>query len=399
MRSRRIDRVTGEAIPVVERDPLKVVLAAAAVLLVFSSCSRSAPPPPPAPPDVVVADVIQKDVPIYAEWVGTTEGNVTAQIRARVQGYLQKRSYDEGTLVHEGDLLFVIDPRPYQSALDQAKGELGRADAAATKAQQDVTRFTPLAAEKAISQQELDNAIQASRAGKAAVDSARAAVEKARLNLDWTQVKSPIDGIAGIAIAQVGDLVSESTLLTTVSQVDPIKVSFPISEQEYLKFADRIDLSMRKEYPATLELVLADGSVYPEKGRASVANREVDVKTGTMMIVALFPNSRNLVRPGQYAKVRATTETRQGALLVPQRAVQELQGSHQVAVVGADNKVAMRTVKAGARLGDLWVINEGLKPGERIVVEGLQKVREGATVNPKPAEPAASAKAEPAANQ
>jgi membrane fusion protein (multidrug efflux system) len=400
MRRRTIACATGDAILAVDRDPVEIAVfrAAVVVALTFSACSKPAPPPPP-PPDVVVADVIQKDVPIYAEWVGTTEGNVTAQIRARVQGYLQKRSYDEGTLVREGDLLFVIDPRPYQAALDQDKGELGRADAALAKAQQDVARFTPLAAEKAISQQELDNAIQASRAAKAAVDSARAAVEKARLNLDWTQVKSPIAGIAGIAIAQVGDLVSENTLLTTVSQVDPIKVSFPISEQEYLKFADRIDLSMRKEYPATLELVLADGSVYPEKGRASVANREVDVKTGTMMIVALFPNSRNLVRPGQYAKVRATMETRQGALLVPQRAVQELQGSHQVAVVGADNKVAMRTVKAGARLGDLWVINEGLKPGERIVVEGLQKVREGAIVNPKPAEPVASAKAEPAANQ
>jgi membrane fusion protein (multidrug efflux system) len=293
----------------------------------------------------------------------------------------------------------VIDPRPYQAALDQAKGDLGRAEAVATKAQQDVTRYTPLAASKAISQEELDNAIQFSRGAKAAVDSASAAVEKAQLNLDWTQVKSPIDGIAGIAIAQIGDLVSENTLLTTVSQVDPIKVSFPISEQEYLRLADRIQLNDPKVRESTLQLILADGNVYPEKGRASVANREVDVKTGTMTIVALFPNPRNLVRPGQYAKVRATTETRQGALLVPQRAVQELQGSHQVAVVGADNKVAMRTVKASARIGDLWVIDEGLKPGERIVVEGLQKVRDGATVNPKPAEPVASAKAEPAANQ
>jgi membrane fusion protein (multidrug efflux system) len=316
-----------------------------------------------------------------------------------VQGYLQRRSYDEGTLVRTGDLMFVIDPRPYQAALDQAKGELGRADAALTKAQQDVTRFTPLAAEKAISQQELDNAVQASRAGKAAVDSARAAVERAQLNLDWTQIKSPIDGIAGIAIAQIGDLVSENTLLTTVSQVDPIKVSFPISEQEYLRLAPAIELNNPKLRESTLQLILADGNVYPEMGRASVANREVDVKTGTMTIVALFPNPRNLVRPGQYAKVRATVETRQGALLVPQRAVQELQGSHQVAVVGADNKVAMRTVKASARVGDLWVIDEGLKPGERVVVEGLQKVREGALVNPKPAEPVTSARAAPAASR
>ncbi len=342
--------------------------------------------------------MIQKDVPIFAEWVGTTEGNITAQIRARVQGYLQQRSYQEGTLVRAGDLLFLIDPRPYQAALDQAKGDLGRDEAIRTKTEQDVTRYTPLAAEKAISQEELDNAIQARRAAKAAVDSARAVVEKAQLNLDWTQVKSPIDGIAGIAVAQIGDLVSENTLLTTVSQVDPIKVSFPISEQEYLRFADGIELNNPKPREAKLELILADGNVYPERGRASVANREVEIKTGTMTIVALFPNPRNLLRPGQYAKVRATTETRQGALLVPQRAVQELQGSHQVAVVGADNKVAMRTVKAGARIGDLWVINEGLKPGERIVVEGLQKVRDGATVNPKSAEAATSAKAEPAAS-
>jgi membrane fusion protein (multidrug efflux system) len=386
--------------PAFDRDRSGAVAFTAAVVLALalSACGKSAPPPPP-PPDVVVADVIQKDVPIYAEWVGTTEGNVTAQIRARIQGYLQQRSYDEGTLVRAGDLMFVIDPRPYQAALDQAKGDLGRTEAALTKAQQDVTRYTPLAASKAISQEELDNAIQFSRGTKAAVDSARAALEKAQLNLDWTQVKSPIDGIAGIAVAQIGDLVTENTLLTTVSQVDPIKVSFPISEQEYLRLADKIELNNPQPRESNLELILADGSVYPERGRAAIANREVDVKTGTMTIVALFPNPRNLVRPGQYAKVRATTETRQGALLVPQRAVQELQGSHQVAVVGADNKVAMRTVKAGARIGDLWVINEGLKPGERIVVEGLQKVREGATVNPKPAEPVASAKAEPAANQ
>jgi membrane fusion protein, multidrug efflux system len=400
MTNRRIGRATVEAIPAADRRRLEVAVLTAAVVvaLTLSACAKSAPPPPP-PPDVVVADVIQKDVPIYSEWVGTTEGNITAQIRARVQGHLERRSYDEGTLVRAGDLLFVIDPRPYQAALDQAKGELGTAEAVATKAQQDVTRYTPLAAEKAISQEELDNAIQASRAAKAAVDSARATVEKAQLNFDWTQVKSPIDGIAGIAIAQIGDLVSENTLLTTVSQVDPIKVSFPISEQEYLRLAPAIELNNPKLRESTLQLILADGDVYPEKGRASVANREVDVKTGTMTIVALFPNPRNLVRPGQYAKVRATVETRQGALLVPQRAVQELQGSHQVAVVGADNKVAMRTVKAGARIGDLWLIDQGLKPGERIVVEGLQKVREGATVNPKPAEPATSAKAEPAAGR
>jgi len=348
---------------------------------------------------VVVAEVIHKDVPVFQEWVGTTEGNISAQIRARVQGYLQKRTYEEGSLVHTGDLMFVIDPRPYQSALDQAKGELGRAEAAMTKTQQDVARYTPLAAQQAISQEELDNAVQATRAAKATADSARAAVEKAQLNLDWTQVKSPIDGIAGIAVAQVGDLVGESTVLTTVSQVDPIKVSVPISEQDYLKFASRLSVPPPKDREGKLELVLSDGSVYPERGKVSVANREVDVKTGTLMIVALFPNPRNLLRPGQYAKVRATTDTHKDAMLVPERAVQDLQGTRQVAVVGADNKVSMRAVQTGPSMGNLIVINAGLKPGERVVVDGVQKVRDGVTVTPKPAEPAPSATAKPAASQ
>jgi membrane fusion protein (multidrug efflux system) len=294
-------------------------------------------------------------------------------------------------LVRAGDLMFSIDARPYQAALDQARGELGRADAALTKAQQDVKRYTPLAAKGAISQQELDNAVQLQRAASAAVDAARANVENARLNLDWTRIKSPIDGIAGISVAQVGDLISESSVLTTVSQVDPVKVSFPISEQDYLRYADRIQLNAADQRPreATLELILADGNVHSQRGRASVVNRQVDIKTGTMMLVSLFPNPGNLLRPGQYAKVRAAVENRAGALLVPQRAVQEIQGTYQVAVVGPDNKVAMRTIKTGARVGNLWVIDEGLKPGERVVVEGLQKVRDGVTVNPKSAEPAA----------
>ena len=367
--------------------PITVLLLGAIAL---AACEQKTAPQAP-PPDVVVEDVIQKDVPIYVEWVGTTDGNINAQIRARVEGYLQSRNYTEGTLVRTGDLLFVIDPRPYQAALDQAKGELGRADAALTKSQQDVARYTPLAAEGAVSQQELDNAIQAARANRAAVDAARANVQKAQLNLDWTQMKSPIDGIAGISVAQIGDVISGDTVLTTVSQVDPIKVSFPISEQEYLRYADRIrvDKPSQPAARALLELILADGSVYKERGSASVANRQVDIKTGTMMIVSLFPNPSSLLRPGQFAKVRATIETKRGALLVPQRAVQEMQGTFQLAVVGTDNKVAMRTVKAGARVDSLWVIEEGLKPGERVVVEGLQKVRDGVTVNPKSAQPAA----------
>lgn len=368
---------------------LAVALAIAAAVLPGCQEKQEAPVAPPA--DVLVSAVEQRDVPIYSEWVGTSDGNINAQIRARVQGYLQAQKYTEGSLVRAGDLMFTIDPRPYQAALDQSKGELEQAAAALTKAQQDVARYTPLAAAGAISRQELDNATQAHRAAKAASDSARANLEKAQLDLDWTQIKSPIDGIAGVSVAQVGDLISENTVLTTVSQLDPIKVSFPISEQEYMRYAERMQLAMADQRPreGILELVLADGSVHPHRGKGSVVNRQVDVKTGTMMIVSLFPNPGNLLRPGQYAKVRAPIETRPGALLVPQRAVQEVQGGYQVAVVGADNKVAMRPVKTGARVGNQWVIDEGLKPGERVVVEGLQKVRDGVTVNPKSAEPAA----------
>jgi len=354
------------------------------------SCGGKHEPPPPPPPEVRVATVEAKDVAVRSEWVGTMDGSVNAQIRARVQGYLESQNYTEGTLVTPGTLLFTIDARPYRVALDAAKGDLGRAEAQFTKTQQDVTRYTPLAKEGAISQQELDNSVQANRAAKAAVDSARAGVEKAQLDLDWTQLKSPIGGIAGISVAQVGDLIGENTVLTTVSQVDPIKVSFPISEQEYLRYADRIQLDGGAQRQGTLELVLADGSVYPERGTASVANRQVDVKTGTLLLVSLFPNPSNLLRPGQYAKVRATLETKHDAVAVPQRAVQEVQGTYQVAVVGADNKVSIRTVKPGARVDNDWVIDEGLTSGERIVVDGLQRVRDGLTVNPKPAESPAS---------
>jgi membrane fusion protein (multidrug efflux system) len=360
-------------------------------LLLLAACEQATDAPPPPPHDVVVAEVEQKDVPLYLEWVGTTDGNVNAEIRARVQGYLQSRNYDEGAVVRAGQLLFTIDPRPYRAALDQANGTLGRAEAAWTKARQDVTRYTPLAAEGAISQQELDNAVQAERAGRAGVDSARAAVEQAQLDLDLTRVTSPIDGIAGIAIAQIGDLIEPNTVLTTVSQVDPIRVSFPISEQDYLRFAGRGQRNDPNQGGPSLELILADGSVHKEPGSATVVNRQVDSATGTMLIVGLFPNPNNLLRPGQYGKVRATMETRTGALLVPQRSVQEMQGTYQVAVVDADDKVGMRVVKVGPRVGSDWLIEDGLKPGERIVVEGLQKVRDGATVNPKPASAASDA--------
>jgi RND family efflux transporter MFP subunit len=366
---------------------LYLLLVVAAIFL-FAGCERQAgskTTTPPPPFEVLVAEVIQQDVPIYFEWIGTTEGNVNAQIRPRVQGYLHSRDYREGSLVETGQLMFTIDPREYQAALDQAMGDLRRAEANFGKSRLDVSRYTPLAKEGAISQQELDNAIQSNQADKASVEAARAAVERAKLNLSWTKVTAPINGIAGISVAQIGDLVTPTTMLTTVSQVDPIKVYYPISEQEYLHFARRIrELEQgRGGVRAPLELTLADGTVYPERGTFSLADRQVDLRTGTITMQSLFPNPENILRPGQYAKIRVAAETRKGAMLVPQVAVQQLQGSSQVAVVGAENKVDIRPVKVGEQVGNMWIITQGLKPGERVVVEGVQKVKAGMAVNPK----------------
>jgi membrane fusion protein, multidrug efflux system len=358
------------------------------LLTMILGCDRKEAESTAMPPEVVVAEVIQKNVPIYGEWVGTTVGYVDAQIRARIQGYLMSRNYTEGSVVKANDLLFKIDPRPYQAALDQTKAELARAEAAYKKSLLDVKRNTPLAAEGAISQKELDDAIQSSAANRASVASARAKLENAQLNLDWTRVTSPINGIAGIATAQIGDLIQENTVMTTVSQVNPIKVNFPISEREYLKLADRIEkvsnnAELKPSPKDDLELVLADGNVYPHKGRAVLADRQVDVKTGTITIVSYFPNPGNLLRPGLFAKIRTPIETRAGALLVQQRAVKELQGTYQVAVIGPENKVALRNVTPGPRIGSLWLIDDGLKPGEMVVVEGLLKIRDGMVVTPK----------------
>lgn len=352
-------------------------------------CGAAEPPAPP-PVDVVVAPVEQRDVPISSEWIGTTEGTIDAEIRAQVTGTLLSREYAEGTLVKTGDLLFKIDPRSYRAALDQARGDLGRAQAALGKSQLDVARYTPLAKEGAVSQQELDNAIQARRANEASVQTAHAAVESAALDLEFTDVRAPIDGIAGVANAQVGNLVgpADSKPLTTVSKVDPIRVGIQISEREYLAFAAAIgrDLTNGGGGQADrLELVLTDGSVFPHRGRAIIAGREVDPRTGTIALKGEFANPGNLLRPGQYARVRVVTETRKGALLVPQRAVTDLQGVSQVAVVDAENKVAIRVVKLGPRFESSWVIESGVAPGESIIVEGVQKVRGGSVVNPKAA--------------
>lgn len=344
----------------------------------------SAPPPPAA---VIVSQVEQRDVPVSKEWIGTTDGNVNAEIRPKVDGYLLRRNYPEGSLVRQGQLLFEIDPRQSQAALQQTQADLEQARANLAKAHQDVVRFQPLVAQKAISQQELDNALSAERAAKAAMDAREAAVHEARLTSNWARVTSPISGIAGVAQQQVGNLVSPTTVLTTVSQCDPIRVQYPLSETEYLHFQERLQKNSAAAREDNLELVLVDGSVFPHKGHVLFAGRQVDVKTGTISMVALFPNPGNELRPGQFAKVRAVMEVKKGAILVPQRAVNELQTGYQVAVVGADDTAEIRTVQPGERVGKMWMIDSGLQPGDRVVVEGFSRVKSGAKVKPTEAPP------------
>jgi membrane fusion protein (multidrug efflux system) len=357
---------------------------------------------PGASPDVEVVQVEQKDVPIYGEWIGTLDGLTNADVRAQVTGYIMRQGYQEGAFVRKGQLLFEIDPRPFQAALDQAEGQLAQAKAALANAQAvqgrtelDVNRYTPLAKEQAASQQDLDNAVQNNMAAKATVataqaqiKSAEAAVETARINLDFTRLIAPIDGIAGQAQLQVGALVNLSSgPVTSVSTVDPIKVYFTVGEPQYLAWRKRFPTESSRlaaDKDLRLQLILADGSTYPYEGSFYFADRQVNEGTGAIRIAGLFSNPNNILRPGGYGKVRAVIRLQQGALLVPQRAVSELQGGYQVAVVGGDDKVSIRTVTVGDRVGSQWVIAEGLNPGERIVAEGVQKVRQGAHVNPKP---------------
>jgi membrane fusion protein (multidrug efflux system) len=367
------------------------------LLAVLAACSDGAVKA--VAPEVIVTEVEQRNVPVESEWIGTTEGAVDAEVRAQVTGNLVSRDYREGTLVKEGDLLFKIDPRGYRATRGQASGELARARAMLQRAKQDVDRYTPLAAQGAISQQELDNAIQSQRAAEASVQAAQANLDKATLDLSFTEVRSPIDGIAGVAKAQIGNLVAPSAAepLTRVSKVDPIRVSFPISEREYLGIAQRSrDVVAGSGRPGVeLELVLADGSRWGHKGVAMPASESVDAGTGTMLVRGEFPNPEHILRPGQYARVRAVTQVVKGALVVPQRAVVEMQGVFQVAVVGAGDKVAMRVVEPGVRTERGWVIAKGLERGERVVVEGLEKVRDGVVVTAKAA-PSLPAVATPA---
>jgi RND family efflux transporter MFP subunit len=371
----------------IELGRLLPLLFAVFAFLLSGGCRNNQAAPPTAPPDVAVVDVMQKDVPIYSEWIATLDGYVNAKIQPQVTGYLIKQNYVEGSFVRKGEALFEIDPRPFHAALDQAKAQLAQAEAQLGKASLDVERDTPLAQAKAIAQSQLDNDLQAKLGAKAFVDAAKAAVEQAQLNLEFTQVRSLVDGIAGIAKGQIGDLVGPSTLLTTVSQVNPIKAYFTVSEQEYLDFNRRFPTEASREAERKqlqLDLILADGTTYPQKGTIYFADREVNPSTGAIRIAGLFPNPGNILRPGQYGRVGTAIRTKQGALLVPQRAVTELQGSYQIAVVGSDSKVSIRPVKVGERIGVMWIIDEGLKPGERVVAEGVQKVRQGAAVNPKP---------------
>ena len=340
-----------------------------------------------APPEVEVTPVVQQDVPTYTECIATLDGYVNAQIQPQVTGYLMKQSYTEGTVVHKGDVLFEIDPRPFEAVLQQSKGQLAQSQAQLGKTKLDVARDTPLAKESAIPQAQLDNDVQANEAAKAMVAAAQAQVDQAELNLGFTKVRSLISGVAGLAKGQIGDLVGPTTILTTVSQVEPIKAYFAISEQQYLKLADRISAvaegRRRAGQQKILELVLSDGSVYPRKGSVVLADRQIDVKTGTIRLAGAFENPGGILRPGMFGRVRAITGVDKAALLVPQRSVVEAQGSYSVVVVDSNNQASIRPVKTGERVGQMWVITDGIKAGEQVIAEGMQKAREGATVRPK----------------
>ena len=365
-----------------------VLFIALTAMLCLSACGKNEVAAQAAAPDVEVVDVVEQDVPIYGEWIAILDGYVNAQIQPQVTGYLLKQNYREGTVVRKGEVLFEIDSRPFEAALEQTKGQLAQAEAQLAKTSMDVDRDTPLAQQRAIPQAQLDNDIQAHAAAKAMVSAAKAQVDQGELNVSFTKVRSLVDGIAGIAKGQIGDLVGPTVLLTTVSQVNPIKAYISISEQEYLNAAAKINAAAQgrlpdKARPRSLELVLSDGSTYPYKGWVVIADRQVDVKTGTIRIAAAFENPNGLLRPGQFGRIRVPVRVEKNARLVPQRAVLETQGSYTVVVVGSDNKASIRPVKVGERVGQMWMITEGVRAGEQVIVEGTQKAKEGMAVNPK----------------
>ncbi len=383
------DSTAFSTLALASRNALFVLIGLVSILF-FQGCTNGASAPAPPVPTVEVATVVQQDVPIYSNWVAVLDGYVNAQIQPHVTGYIIRQDYKEGSVVRKGQVLFEIDPRPFQAALDQAKAQLAQAEAQLGKANLDVQRDTPLAQQRAIAQAQLDTEIQAKLGAQALVLAAKANIEQAELNVEWTKVTSLVTGIAGIAQVQIGNLIGPSSVLTSVSQVDPIKAYFTVSEQEFTDFHRRFPTEQsleqeRKRIP--LQLLLGDGSVYEHPGTIYFADREVNPATGAIRIAGVFPNPNNLLRPGGYGRIRASARTQNGALLIPQRAVIELQGGHQVAVVGNDNKVSVRPVTVADRVGDSWIVTEGLKPGEQVIVEGVMKVRDGATVKAVPAKP------------
>jgi len=379
--------------------PTTLVMLAAAVAL--GGCTKKEAAPP-SPVEVVVTEAVQKDVPIVMEMVGQTKGFQDVEIRARVEGYLDRFFFTEGAFVRKGARLYQIDPKPFEAAQAQAKANLATVQARLDQATITVNRLTPLEAQKAVSRQELDNALANQDAARAQVDAARATLDKAQLDLGYTSIASPIDGVVGTTLVKAGNLVGrgESTLLTTVSQVDPILFRAGISEAEYLRIARRAEelRAARGGETTTVQLLRADGTLHPQTGQVEAIERAVDPTTGTLAVQFTFPNPDRLLRPGQNGRVRFEVEVRKGALLVPQRAVQELQNLYSLAFVGPDNKVAFHNVKVGPRVDGLWVIEEGLKPGDKVVVEGIQRIRDGVTVSPKAAAatPVGSGTAEPA---
>jgi membrane fusion protein (multidrug efflux system) len=373
-----------------------IALATFLICLSFSAgCSRKPAQTGPPPPEVLVTTVTPQDVPRVLERVATLDGFINANINAQVQGYIVSRDYQEGSVVKKGDLLFQIDPRPFEAALAQAKGTLAKDKANQVKADADEKRALDLFKKKVISDQERDTAIAAAGSSRANVEADEAAVKQAELNLGYTKVTAPIDGLAGFANNQVGDLVGPSTgPLTTVSQIDPIKAVVTAGEGPFTDFVSRHpDATERQAYIKSLDfdLILGNGTVYPHKGKFYALDRSLDPKTGSIRYYVTFPNPGNILRPGQFGKVRFVADMKKGAMVVPQEAVNELQGNFQVAVVDENNKVSIRPVKMGERIGAMWEVTEGLKPGDKVVVQGLQKAREGSTVTAKDWTPPADA--------
>jgi membrane fusion protein (multidrug efflux system) len=378
--------------------PRTTLVAVGLTAALAAACEKPAPPPP-QPPEVYVTPVVQKDVPTYLDLVGQTEGNQDVDVRARVEGFLETMNYREGGFVRKGDLMYTIDRKPLEAALAQARADKATAQARLEKATNDVNRYTPLVAKQAVSRQELDNARAAQDAGQSEVQAAQAVIDKATLDLSYTRVVSPVDGLAGLTKVKPGSFVGrgDATLLTTVSQINPIVLRVAATEADYLKVAKR-DPSKIEAAPSAggIEMTLADGTVYPQTGSITAVDRNINASTGTLALQISFPNKENIVRPGQYGRARILLEMRRGAMLVPQRAVQALQSLYSVAVVGGDNKVTFRNVKVGPKVDTLWVIEDGVKPGEQVVAEGLQALSDGITVRtkPMPATPPAAAVAQ-----